>query len=106
MRAMKRTITFSDLTRGAHRARPAPPPSREGIESLVSWAGQGALLPRLRDASPEAVVVGLDRTQPMVALGPRACLLLVGDAVRVPFRDRSSTSSAPCHGSRRGFMRA
>ena len=53
--------------------------------------GMGALLPHLRDASPEAVVVGLDRTQAMVALGPRAFPLLVGDAVRVPFRDRSST---------------
>lgn len=51
--------------------------------------GVGALLPRLRDASPEAVVVGLDRTQAMVGLGPRAFPLLVGDAVRVPFRDRS-----------------
>jgi SAM-dependent methyltransferase len=35
------------------------------------------------------VVVGLDRTEAMVALGPRAFPLLVGDAVRVPFRDRS-----------------
>jgi SAM-dependent methyltransferase len=50
--------------------------------------GVGALLPHLRNASPESVVVGLDRTQ-AVALGPRAFPLLVGDAVRVPFRNRS-----------------
>jgi hypothetical protein len=42
------------------------------------------VIPYLHDASPEAVVVGLDRTQPMVVLGPRAFPLLVGDAVRVP----------------------
>jgi ubiquinone/menaquinone biosynthesis C-methylase UbiE len=35
------------------------------------------------------MVVGLDRTQAMVALGPRAFPLLVGDALQVPFRDRS-----------------
>lgn len=35
------------------------------------------------------MVVGLDRTQTMVALGPRAFPLLVGDAVQLPFRDRS-----------------
>jgi SAM-dependent methyltransferase len=51
--------------------------------------GVGALLPHLRDAAPEAMVVGLDRTQDMVALGPRTFPLLVGDAVRLPFRDRS-----------------
>jgi SAM-dependent methyltransferase len=51
--------------------------------------GVGALLPHLRDAAPEAMVVGLDRTQGMVALGPRTFPLLVGDAVRLPFRDRS-----------------
>jgi SAM-dependent methyltransferase len=43
--------------------------------------GVGALLPHLHDASPRAVVVGLDRTEAMVALGPRAFPLLVGDAV-------------------------
>jgi ubiquinone/menaquinone biosynthesis C-methylase UbiE len=64
-----------------------PLPSARRILDL--GCGVGALLPHLRDASPEAVVVGLDRTQAMVALGPRAFPLLVGDAVRVPFRDRS-----------------
>jgi hypothetical protein len=47
--------------------------------------GVGAVIPHLPGASPDAVVVGLDRTRRTVASGPRAFPLLVGDAVRVPF---------------------
>jgi len=65
----------------------------------------GAVIPHLPDTSTEALVDGLDRTQPMVTL-PRAFPLLVGDAVPDPLRDRSQPPSTPCHGSRRGFMRA
>jgi SAM-dependent methyltransferase len=64
-------------------------PIRDARRILDLGCGVGALLSHLRDASPEAMVVGLDRTQAMVALGPRAFPLLVGDAVQLPFRDRS-----------------
>jgi SAM-dependent methyltransferase len=64
-------------------------PLRDARRILDLGCGVGALLPNLRDASPEAMVVGLDRTQAMVTLGPRAFPLLVGDAVQLPFRDRS-----------------
>jgi hypothetical protein len=49
--------------------------------------GVGAAIPHLPDSSPEAVVVGIDRTQPTVALSlaPSRCSpLLVGDAGSVP----------------------
>jgi SAM-dependent methyltransferase len=49
--------------------------------------GVGALLPHLREASPDALVVGLDRTQNMVALAPSEFPRLVGDATQLPFRD-------------------
>ena len=49
--------------------------------------GVGALLPHLREAAPEALVVGLDRTEGMVALAPRDFSRVVGDAARLPFRD-------------------
>jgi ubiquinone/menaquinone biosynthesis C-methylase UbiE len=62
---------------------------RDARRILDLGCGVGALLPLLRDGSPQAMVVGLDRTQAMVALGPRAFPLLVGDAVALPFRDRS-----------------
>lgn len=64
-------------------------PLRDARRILDLGCGVGALPPHLRDASSEAMVVGLDRTQTMVALGPRAFPLLVGDAVQLPFRDRS-----------------
>jgi SAM-dependent methyltransferase len=64
-------------------------PLRGARRILDLGCGVGALLPHLRDASPEAMVVGLDRTQAMVVLGPRAFPLLVGDALQVPVRDRS-----------------
>lgn len=64
-------------------------PLRSAGRILDLGCGVGALLQRLRDASPEAVVVGLDRTEAMVSLGPRDFPLLVGDAVHLPFTDRS-----------------
>jgi SAM-dependent methyltransferase len=45
----------------------------------------GALLPHLHHEAPEALIVGLDRTQEMVAMGPRDFPLLVGDATELPF---------------------
>jgi SAM-dependent methyltransferase len=45
----------------------------------------GALLPHLHQAAPRALIVGLDRTEAMVALGPRDFPLLVGDAAELPF---------------------
>jgi SAM-dependent methyltransferase len=47
--------------------------------------GVGALLPRLREAAPRALVVGLDRTEAMVTLAPREFARTVGDAARLPF---------------------
>jgi SAM-dependent methyltransferase len=49
--------------------------------------GVGALLPHLRDAAPDAFVVGLDRTEAMVALASRGFGRVVGDAARLPFED-------------------
>lgn len=49
--------------------------------------GVGALLPRIRVAAPEAIVVGLDRTEAMVALAPADFGRVVGDATRLPFGD-------------------
>lgn len=51
--------------------------------------GVGALLPHLHRAAPSALIVGLDRTEGMVALGPRDFPLLVGDAADLPFADES-----------------
>jgi SAM-dependent methyltransferase len=49
--------------------------------------GVGALLPHLHHAAPGALVVGLDRTEAMVALAPADFARLVGDAAELPFRD-------------------
>jgi ubiquinone/menaquinone biosynthesis C-methylase UbiE len=51
--------------------------------------GVGALLPHLHKAAPGALIVGLDRTEGMVAWGPRDFPLLVGDAAELPFADGS-----------------
>lgn len=51
--------------------------------------GPGLRIARHYASEAEAMVVGLDRTRAMVALGPRAFPLLVADAVQLPFRDRS-----------------
>lgn len=64
-------------------------PLLEARRVLDLGCGAGTLLPRLSEASPEAMVVGLDRTEAMVALGPRQFPLLVGDAVHLPFADGS-----------------
>jgi SAM-dependent methyltransferase len=49
--------------------------------------GVGALLPHLREAAPDALVVGLDRTEAMVELAPRGFSRVVGDAAHLPFMD-------------------
>jgi ubiquinone/menaquinone biosynthesis C-methylase UbiE len=49
--------------------------------------GVGALLPHLREAATDALVVGLDRTEAMVALAPADFARVVGEAARLPFRD-------------------
>jgi ubiquinone/menaquinone biosynthesis C-methylase UbiE len=51
--------------------------------------GVGALLPHLHKVAPRALIVGLDRTEAMVALGPQDSPLLVGDAAELPFADGS-----------------
>jgi ubiquinone/menaquinone biosynthesis C-methylase UbiE len=51
--------------------------------------GVGTLLPRLQEVAPSAVIVGLDRAEGMVALGPRDFPLLVGDATNLPFAEGS-----------------
>lgn len=51
--------------------------------------GVGALLPRLGEAALGATVVGLDRSEGMVALAPRDFPRLVGDATRLPLADQA-----------------
>jgi ubiquinone/menaquinone biosynthesis C-methylase UbiE len=50
------------------------------------WAvGWERCSPHLHDVAPTAQIVGLDRSEGMVALGPRDFPLLVGDAAELPF---------------------
>jgi ubiquinone/menaquinone biosynthesis C-methylase UbiE len=64
-------------------------PLAEARRVLDLGCGVGALLPHLDKVAPRALIVGLDRTEAMVALGPRDFPLLVGDAAELPFADGS-----------------
>jgi ubiquinone/menaquinone biosynthesis C-methylase UbiE len=64
-------------------------PLAETRRVLDLGCGVGALLPHLDRVAPRALIVGLDRTEAMVALGPRDFPLLVGDAAELPFADGS-----------------
>ena len=64
-------------------------PLAETRRVLDLGCGVGALLPHLDRVAPKARIVGLDRTEAMVALGPRDFPLLVGDAAELPFADGS-----------------
>jgi len=64
-------------------------PLAEARRVLDLGCGVGALLPHLHKAAPRALIVGLDRTEAMMALGPRSFPLLVGDAAELPFADGS-----------------
>jgi ubiquinone/menaquinone biosynthesis C-methylase UbiE len=64
-------------------------PLAEARRVLDLGCGVGALLPHLHRAAPKAVIIGLDRAEGMVALGPRDFPLLVGDAAELPFTDGS-----------------
>ena len=64
-------------------------PLAEARRVLDLGCGVGALLPHLDRVAPRALIVGLDRTEAMVALGPRDFPLLVGDAAELPFADGS-----------------
>jgi len=60
----------------------------DGARSVLDLGcGVGALLPHLREAAPDALVVGLDRTEAMVALAPSDFARVVGDAAHLPFTD-------------------
>jgi ubiquinone/menaquinone biosynthesis C-methylase UbiE len=60
-------------------------PLAQARRVLDLGCGVGALLPDLHKVAPRALIVGLDRTEAMVALGPRDFPLLVGDAAALPF---------------------
>jgi SAM-dependent methyltransferase len=61
-----------------------------GARSVLDLGcGVGALLSHIRGAAPDALVVGLDRTEAMVALAPRRFALVVGDAASLPLGDDS-----------------
>jgi SAM-dependent methyltransferase len=60
-------------------------PLAQARRILDVGCGVGALLPHLDRVAPRALIVGLDRTEAMVALGPRDYPLLVGDAAELPF---------------------
>lgn len=62
-------------------------PLAEVRRVLDLGCGVGALLPHLQEAAPGALIVGLDRTEAMVALAPREFARVVGDAARVPMKD-------------------
>jgi SAM-dependent methyltransferase len=62
-------------------------PLQRARRILDLGCGVGTLLPHLHEAAPRAEVVGLDRAEGMVALGPRDFPLLVGDATNLPFAD-------------------
>jgi ubiquinone/menaquinone biosynthesis C-methylase UbiE len=64
-------------------------PLEQARRVLDLGCGVGALLPHLHKAAPRALIVGLDRTEAMVALGPRDFPLLVGDAAELPLADGS-----------------
>ena len=64
-------------------------PLEEARRVLDLGCGVGALLPHLHKVAPRARIVGLDRAEGMVALGPRDFPLLVGDAAELPFADGS-----------------
>ena len=64
-------------------------PLAQARRVLDLGCGVGALLPHLHKAAPRALIVGLDRTEAMMALGPRSFPLLVGDAAELPFADGS-----------------
>jgi ubiquinone/menaquinone biosynthesis C-methylase UbiE len=64
-------------------------PLAEARRVLDLGCGVGALLPHLHTVAPRARIVGLDRTEAMVALGPRSFPLVVGDAAELPFADGS-----------------
>jgi SAM-dependent methyltransferase len=60
----------------------------EGARRVLDLGcGVGTLLPHLREAASGALVVGLDRTETMVALAPAVFARAVGDAARLPFED-------------------
>lgn len=64
-------------------------PLQRARRVLDLGCGVGTLLPHLQEVAPRAVIVGLDRAEGMVALGPRDFPLLVGDATNLPFADGS-----------------
>jgi ubiquinone/menaquinone biosynthesis C-methylase UbiE len=64
-------------------------PLEQARRVLDLGCGVGALLPHLDRVALRARIVGLDRTEAMVALGPRDFPLLVGDAAELPFADGS-----------------
>lgn len=52
-------------------------------------AGVGTLLPALREAAPDALVAGIDRSPGMIAKAPAGFPRVITDATRLPFGDRT-----------------